>query len=170
MTSAGPRIESSIVPAAGYDSPSVALKVAEIADVHAQLRAAMKDLPPAAFGWQTAPRTNTIGMLLAHIALAEVNLTQVILLAEPKGHVQDVLGITVDDDGMPIEDYGGEPPRALAGRDEGFFRALIDKAEAHTFAACRRLREAQLNDEIVRPPRPDGSYRVFDRRWTLHHL
>lgn len=170
MSPTGPRLESLILPATGYAAPSVALKVAEIADVHVQLRAAAKDLPPAAFAWQPASRTNTIGMLLTHIALAEVNLTQVVLLAEPRGHVQDVLGITVDDDGMPIEDHGGAPPAALAGKDAAFFLALLDQAEAHTFAACRTLREEDLGVEIVRPPRPDGSYRVFDRRWALHHM
>jgi uncharacterized damage-inducible protein DinB len=169
-TTASKRIESRILPAPGCASPTVALKVAEIADVHAQLRAAIRGLPPAAFAWQPAPRTNTIGMLVAHVALAEVNLAQVVLLAEPRGHTPDVLGLTTDDDGMPIEKYGSTPPAVLAGKDEAFFQSLIEKAEAHTFAACRTLREEQLGDEIARPPRPDGSYRVFDRRWALHHM
>jgi len=169
-TTTSRRIESRTVPAPGYASPSVALKVAEIADVHEQLRRTVSGLPPAAFLWQPAPRTNTIGMLVTHIALAEVNLAQVVLLAEPKGHTPDVLGLTTDDDAMPIEEYGGTPPAALAGKDEAFFRSLIDKTEAHTFAACRTLREEQLGEEIVRPPRPDGSFRVFDRRWALHHM
>jgi hypothetical protein len=164
------RIESRIVPAEGYPSPSVALEVAEIADVHAQLRATIRGLPPAAFAWQAAPRTNTIGMLVAHIALAEVNLAQVVLLAEPKGHTPDVLGLTTDDDAMPIEQYGGTPPAALSGKDDAFFLALIDRTEAHTFAACRALREEQLGEPVVRPPRPDGTQRVFDRRWALHHM
>ena len=164
------RIESRIVPAAGYASPSVAFAVAAIADVHAQLGAAIRGLPPAAFAWQQAPRTNTIGMLVAHVALAEVNLAQVVLLAEPRGHTPDVLGLTTDDDGMPIEKYGGSPPAALAGRDEAYFLSLIERAEAHTFAAGRALSEEQLGEEIARPPRPDGSYRVFDRRWALHHM
>jgi len=158
------------VPAEGFRSPTVALKVAEVVEVHDQFRRAIAGLPAAAFAWQPAPRTNTLGMLVAHVALAEVNLTQVVLLAEPRGHTADVLGLTTDDDGMPIEQYGGEPPRALEGRDEAFFRGLLDRAEAHTIEACRGLEESSLGEPIARPPRPDGSYRVFDRRWALHHL
>ena len=36
-------------------------------------------------------------MLLAHIAVAETHLTQVGLLGETSGHVQDVIGIREDD-------------------------------------------------------------------------
>jgi uncharacterized damage-inducible protein DinB len=170
MSTPSRRSESRILPAPGFASASVALKLAEIADVHEQLRRAVRGLPPSAFAFQQAPRTNTMGMLVAHIALAEVNLAQVVLLAEPKGHTPDVLGLSTDDDAMPIERYGGTPPAALAGKDEAFFRSLIDRAEEHTFAACRSLREEQLGEEIARPPRPDGSFRVFDRRWALHHM
>lgn len=170
MSTPGRRIASLLQPAAGFTASSVALKVAEILEIHGQLRQAIAGLPPAAFEWQSAPGANTIGMLLTHIALAEVNLTQVILKAEPKGHVSDVLGIDVDDDGMPMAQFGPAPPAALAGKTEAFFLGLFAAAEAHTLDACRPLDEASLGAEIVRPPRPDGSYRVFDRRWTLHHL
>jgi hypothetical protein len=108
-------------------------------------------------------------MLLAHLAIAEVHLGQVGLLAERDGHVRDVLGIGVDDDGMPLPEDGA-PPAALAGKSATFFAELLDRALKHTRAACETFDDARLADEIRRPPRPDGSYRVFDRRWVLHHL
>jgi hypothetical protein len=165
----GKRIENLIVPLAGFRSDHVALKLAELAELHGQVHKATQSLTPAQLEWQPTPDSNTVGMLLTHLALAEVHLGQVGLRGEKDGHVRDVLGIGVDDDGMPIEQFGG-PPAALAGKPITFFADLLARANAHTRAACATLDDVQLAEEITRPPRPDGSYRVFDRRWVLHHL
>lgn len=170
MTTAAKRIESLIIPEPGVASPMVALKLAELADVHRQLERAVRELPPEAFAWQPAPGSNTIGMLLAHITLSEVHLGQVGLRGERDGHVADVLGLGPDDDGMPLERFGGRPPAALDGKPAAFFLDLLARSLTHTRDAAHTLRDAALGDEIVRPPRPDGSVRVFDRRWILHHL
>jgi uncharacterized protein DUF664 len=169
MSTTGTRVESMILPESGCRSAIVALKLAELANVHAQLEHAAHELPAAALAWQPSPEDNTIGMLLTHIALAEVHLAQVGLLGERDGHVQDVLGITVEDDGMPLAEFDG-PPAAIADKPAGYFLALLDKAFAHARAAGAPLEDARLGEEIRRPPRPDGSYRVYDRRWILHHM
>ena len=163
------RIESLLAPAAGFRSREVAVKVSEIAAVHALLRDAAHDLTPAELSHQFAPGRNTIGMLLAHIAMVEVHLAQVGLVGDRDGHVLDVLGIRPEDDGMPLPPDGA-PPADLAGREAGWFLALLDRAEAHTRAACEAITDELLELEIVRPPRPDGTQRVFDRRWILFHM
>jgi len=167
---AGRRIESFIVPLAGFRSAHVAIKLAELAEMHAQVRRATQSLTRAQLEWQPTPDSNTIGMLLTHLALAETHLGQVGLRGERDGHVRDVLGIGVDDDGMPLAEHGHQPPAVLAGQSVAFFADLLARANAHTRDACATLDDAQLAEEINRPPRPDGSYRVFDRRWVLHHL
>ena len=170
MTTTTKRIETLIVPEPGFASPTAALKLAEIADVHAKLERAMRELPEGAFAWQPATGSNTIGMLLAHIAINEVHLGQVGLRGERDGHVADVIGIGPDDDGLPIEHSGGRPPAALSGKPAAFFLDLLARALTHTRDAARPIHETKLGEEIVRPPRPDGSTRVFDQRWILHHM
>lgn len=163
------RVESRIVPVPGFRSREVAVKVAEIVAVHDLLRDAVQGLSAEQLGHQSAPGRNTLGMLIAHIAVAETHLGQVGLVGDPSGHVQDVLGIREDDDGLPLP-VDGKPPAALEGRDLPFFLELLRRAEAHTRAACEPLTDEILAHEIVRPPRPDGTQRVFDRRWILLHM
>lgn len=166
----GPRrVESRIVPAEGFASREVAVKMSEIAAVHALLREAAGGLAPAELAWQPAPGRNSVGMLLAHVAVVETHLGQVGLLAEPNGHVHDVLAIRAEDDALQ-HPAGARPPAALAGRELGFFLDLLARAHAHTRAAAARVRDEDLATEIVRPPRPDGTQRVFDRRYILFHM
>ncbi len=163
------RIESRIVPGEGFASHEVAVKLAELAAVHELVRDAVRGLEPGELERQPAPGRNTIGMLLAHIAVAETHLGQVGLRGETNGHVQDVLGIREEDDGLPMA-ASGTPPAALAGRPLEFFFDLLARAIAHSRAAGATIAEADLATDIVRPVRPDGSQRVFDRRWILFHM
>ena len=169
MSAGGKRIEELLVPAPGFRSAIVALKVAELTDFHAQIVRAVESLTPTQFAWQPAPGENTIGMLLTHIALAEVHLAQVGLRAERASHASDVLGINVEDDGMPLAP-AGLPPAAIAGRGFAFFGELLAKALADARAACEPLEEAVPGELIRRPPRPDGSYWVINRHQVLHHM
>ncbi|MEQ1833485.1 MAG: DinB family protein [Candidatus Eisenbacteria bacterium] len=169
MNSPAQRIVSRIVPEPGFRSHEVAVKVAEVALVHEQLVQAASGLSAAQLGWQPAPGRNTLGMLLAHIAVAEVHIGCVVLRAERDSDIMGVLGIRMDDDGMPLAADGTPPPR-LDGEPLPFFADLLERALAHTRAACRELGDDVLGLEIVRPPRPDGSVRVFDRRWGLYHM
>lgn len=172
-------VASRLAPPADFASPQAALLVASLADVHERLRQSTRDLTPAELAWQPGtaappadpgPATglNTIGMLLAHIAVAETHLTQVGLLGERDGHVHDVIGITVEDEGLPLAPEGPPAP-ALAGRDLAAFDGMLERSFAHLRAAAARLTDADLATDVVRPPREDGTQRIFDRRWVLHH-
>ena len=153
----------------GYRSREVARFVWQIDEQRRQLIDGTRGLSPADLAWQPAPGMNTIGMLLAHIAYAEAHLVQVGLLGEVKGHAHDVIGITEADEGLPLAP-GAPPSPALHGKPLSFFDDLLVKAREHTRSACRNLEDADLDRVITRPPRTDGTVRIFNPGWVLYHL
>lgn len=153
----------------GYASREVARFLWQMDEQSRRLRLDLEGLAPAELEWQAAPGMNTIGMLLAHIAVAETHLAQVGLKSEPSGHVHDVIGITVEDEGMPLPP-GAPPSPALAGRDLAFYLGVLDRARAHTRQVAQRLEDADVEGIVTRPPRPDGTVRVFNRGWVLYHM
>ena len=171
------RVVASRLPLAG-DCASVqaAVLLAALHDLHRQLDELAAGLSVSQLEWQPGERAagaagtgrNSMGMLLAHIAVAETHLTQVGLSGDADGHVQDVIGITVEDEGMPLE-AGAPPAPALAGRDAASYRSMLERSLAHITAAAMPLTDADLATEVRRPPRPDGTQRVFDKRWVLYH-
>jgi len=152
---------------AGHRSPVVALFVAQLDDQTRLLLRDARALRPADLVWQPARRMNTIGMLLAHIAIVEVFWIQVAGLA-PRNDVTGVLGIHEDDDGMP-QAPGGRPPAVLRGRDLAFYAGLLQRARAHTRRAVAELTDADLDREVTRQRR-NGTQETFDLRWMLYHL
>jgi hypothetical protein len=152
----------------GCRSPQAALLVAQMHDMHRRLHDATRGLAPPDLSWQQAPGLNTIGMLLTHIAVSEVHLTQIGVLGEKEGHVADVIGIDADGDGMPMP-ADGSPPAALAGRDLAYFDGLLERSLAYVTAAASRLADADLDRSFERA-RPDGATRVLNVRWVLHHI
>ena len=153
----------------GYRSREVARFIWQIDEQRRQLIDGTRGLSPADLAWQPAPGMNTIGMLLAHIAWAEVHVVQVGVARETTGHAHDVLGITEADEGMPLAP-GAPPSPALHGKPLAFFDELLMKAREVTRSVCRNLEDADLERPITRPPRPDGTVRVFNPGWALAHL
>ena len=164
-----PIVETRLVTPGGFASREVARFLAQMDEQRRMLSAATRGLSPADLEWQMRPGMNTIGMLLAHVALTEANLAQVGLLGEPAGHPHDVIGITQADEGMPLP-AGGLPPQTLAGRPLEWFDDVLARARAHTHRAARPFTDADLEVVVQRPPRPDGTVRRFDRAWVLAHL
>ncbi len=116
-----------------------------------------------------APGLNTIGMLLAHIAIAEVYWTQVGPLGMATFESESVIGIGGDDDGMPLA-AGGSPAAPLMGRELAYFDDLLARARAHTKHALAGLTDADLEREISRPG-PGGTVKgVVNLRWILYHM
>lgn len=162
-------IRTTLTPAAGCRSAAVAQFLAELDDVRRRILEDTADLTAAELAWQPAPGMNTMGMLLAHIALSEVHITQVGVLVERDGHPRDVVGIGVEEEGMPLP-AGAPPAPALAGKDAAFYADLLQRAGEHTRRALSALEDADLEREVVRPPRADGKQRVFNVRWVVYHL
>jgi uncharacterized damage-inducible protein DinB len=87
----------------------------------------------------------------------------------PQSRVPEVIGLTTDDDGMPMPEDGA-PPERFAGQELPYFEDLLRRARAHTREVVSKVEDAELTREVERPRQPDGSTRVFDPRWMLYHL
>jgi uncharacterized damage-inducible protein DinB len=153
----------------GYRSSVPARYVWQLDDQTSRLFEALKGATADELSWQPAPGTNTIGMLLAHLAIAEAHMAAIGVEGRPESDVVALLGITVDDDGLPLPEDGA-PPAVLNGKDLAWFRGLVDKARAETVRISKQVTDADLSRRIVRPPRPDGTQRAFNVEWMLYHL
>jgi uncharacterized damage-inducible protein DinB len=153
----------------GFASAHAARYVWQLDDQTRRLFDALEGITVDELGWQPAPGMNTIGMLLAHIAVAEAHMATVGVEGLPDSDVVGLLGITTDDDGLPLPE-GGTPPAVLRGKDLAWFRTRVDQARSNTRRIARKVSDADLSRRIVRPPRPDGGQRIFSAEWMLYHL
>ena len=153
----------------GYRSSVPARYLWQLDDQTRRLFEALKGATAEELSWQPAAGTNTIGMLLAHLAIAEAHMAAIGVEGRADSDVVRVLGITADDDGLPLPE-GGTPPAVLHGKDLAWFRTLVDKARAETVRIAKEVTDADLSRRIVRPPRPDGGQRAFNVEWMLYHL
>ena len=151
-----------------YRSPAVGRYLWQLDDQTRRLVEATHDAAPEALAWQPAPGANTMGMLLAHIAVAETHIASVLIEGSAGSDVLGVLGIGPDDDGLPLA-AGARPPEILAGRDVAFFHDLLRRAREHTRRIAIAVTEADLDRRIVRRP-PDGTTRHYNVDWGFYHL
>ena len=162
-------IETRLEVPSGYRSPIVARYVWQMDDQTRRLFAALEGATAEELEWQPALGANTMGMLLAHVAIAEAHMAAIGVEGRADSDVPGVLGITADDDGLPLPE-NGTPPAVLRGKDLAWFRELVDKARRETVRIAGPVTEADLSRRIVRPPRPDGGQRIFNVEWLLYHL
>jgi uncharacterized damage-inducible protein DinB len=141
--------------------------MAELDDQLALLLEALDDATPAELEWQSAPGMNTIGMLLAHLAIVEVFWVQVGLLGESED-VARVIGLDMNGDGIPIA-AGATPPANLARMRLSAYRDLLVHARSYLTDTVRDRDDAWLGQERTRTRR-NGNTEQFDHRWVLYHL
>jgi uncharacterized damage-inducible protein DinB len=153
---------------AGYLSQAVARYVWQLDDQTRRLIEATAGLTPEALAWQPAPGCNTMGMLLTHIAVSEAHMTAVLLEGRERSDVPGLLGLEVDDDGLPLPP-DGLPPAALAGKDIAYFHGLMRRAREETRRVAAGLSDADLDRRIVRQP-GDGTTRHYNVDWSLFHI
>lgn len=161
-------IVSLLSPDPSCASRQVGWFLAQLEDQSQVLHKATRDLTTGELEWQPAPGVNTIGMLLAHIAVAEVHLGQVGVLGLADSDLPPVLGIAMEDDGIPLPPDGA-PPSSLRAREAAFFDDLLERARRHTRKLLAPLTDADLTRRIERP-RPDGGTRIFEVSWVLYHM
>jgi len=152
----------------GFRSREVALFVAQMDDQNHRLVEDLQGIAPPELAWQPASGMNTIGMLLAHIAIVEVFWTEIGLLGGTTDRLKEVLGIGVDDDGIPLP-AGGRPPDALASKELPFYLDLLERARAHTRTKTADLTDRDL-DDVVRRRRANRPDEEFNKRWVLYHM
>jgi len=164
----GKIVERSIRLPRGYKSVEAASFLAQFDALSGSLWQDLAGITAAELAWQPRRGTNTIGMLLSHMAIVEVYWMLRATSGYTDAALRRVLGIGVDDDGMPVP-AGGGPPATLKGWKLADFRALEEKARAFARRRARALTPADL-DRKFRADRRNGERRRYNVRWTLYHL
>lgn len=152
----------------GFRSRETASFISQMDDQSGRLGEALRGITPQELEWQPEPGMNTIGMLLAHLAVVEVAWCQIALRGIEKVGTESVLGIGQDDDGMPLPE-GGSPPANLKGKNLVYYEDLLSKTRAYFKEGAAKLTDADLDREITRT-RPDGTQRVLNVRWGIYHV
>ena len=163
-----PSLQTLLETPPGFRSETVARFLWQLDEQRRALLDDTRGLTPQDLGWQPAPGMNTIGMLLAHIAYAENHLTQVGLEGKATSDTRAAIGITDEEEGLPLAP-GAPPPPTLAGRDLAWFDGLLERARTCTRKVALTLTDQDLARQ-VRRPRPDGTQRVFNVGWVLYHM
>lgn len=166
-----PSVERDFLPLPrGYRSREVASFMAQLDRLSETLALEVPRLTVRDLEWQPARGMNTIGVLLAHMAVVEVWWTESGLRGLPVAEVdfRGVLGIGAEDDGTPLGPRDGHPA-ALGGRPHAFYRGLLARSRAHLKGAVRGLTDRDLA-RPRRRVRRDGVTHHYDARWLLFHL
>lgn len=155
---------------AGYDTkvnPQVASFAAQLDDQLALLKKDCTGLEVRHLEWQPQTGVNTIGMLLAHLAIVDIWWIRIapnqIPETEADSVFKEIAGIGGDDDGLPCPPDGGHP-KSLAGKSLDFYFDLLDKARAESHRQMHKWTDAQLS----------SMYQLRNRQityeWTLYHV
>jgi hypothetical protein len=163
-------VERKLITPEGYDpaaNPRVASFAAQLGDQLTILRKNTADLETRHLEWQLHPGVNTAGMLLAHLAVVDVWWIRLAPHETPPeecdGIMRDIIGIAMDDDGLPLS-RDGKHPQTLTGKTINDYMRMIDAARAVTDRELRQWRDTDLA----------RTYRLRDRtisrEWTAYHV
>jgi uncharacterized damage-inducible protein DinB len=152
----------------GRRSAEVASFFAQLDDLNRRLLEDLRGIRAAELSWQPARGQNTIGMLLAHMAIVEVFWTQVALERAAPRDIDRALGLGVDDDGMPLA-RNAAPPAGLRGRSLAWFARHLRRARAFARRSFARCSPADLERDVIRVRRTGERARV-NLRWILYHV
>jgi uncharacterized damage-inducible protein DinB len=163
-------IERKLIVPTGYDpaaNPRVASFAAALDDQLALLKRNTADLEVRHLEWQPHLGVNTIGMLLAHLALVDIWWMRIAPHEVPElDHeriTREIAGIGMDDDGLPLSP-GGRHPSSLAGKTIQHYLRMVDAARETTHQELRRWRDADM------PSTYSFRDRIVSREWTVYHV
>ena len=162
-----PRRDVILIPE-GYGSREAASFLAQLDELTAWMIKDLESVEPGELSWQPAPGQNTIGMLLAHIAIVEVFWTQVGVRGDNAHDTRPVIGLAMDDDGMPMP-AGAAPPTGLDGKGLPYYLELMARARAYAKSAAMPLGDSDL-DAMRSRTRRDGERQEYNVRWVLYHM
>lgn len=157
-----------IVSPPGYASREAGSFMEQLDDLSRRLAEDLAGITVDEFAWQPEPGMNTIGMLLEHTAIVEVYWTQVGPLGLTSHATDDILGIDIDHDGLPLP-VGAAAPEWLRTKTLGHYHDVLAKARAYAKAAATPLTDADL-DRTVSRTRRNGDHETMNLRWILYHM
>ena len=153
----------------GYD-PRTQMKIglfaSQLDDQLKRLRNNVKDFTVKQLEWQQRPGMNTIGMLLAHLALVEywwINLAPKGVQWEPDGkkRIHKVCGF--EDDGLPMKP-NERHPKYLKGYNLENYLKVLTKVRNLIHREMKTWHDRDL----------EKSYKLGNRQisrmWTLYHV
>jgi len=154
----------------GYDAsanPRVASFAAQLDDQLARLKKSVAALEPRHLEWQPHPGVNTIGMLLAHLAVVDIWWMRIAPREIPEGEweavTREIIGITMDEDGLPLA-ADGVHPASLRGKTLPDYVGMLDRARVATHGELRPWRDADLGTSYKLRDR------LISREWTVYHV
>ena len=161
-------VRSIMQPAEGFRSREAGSFYVQMLDQDRVLLESLKGITPQELEWQPERGMNTIGMLLAHNAVVDVFWTQLAILGLKEYDCTPVLGIGMDDDGLPLAP-DAEPPANLRGKPLSYYEDLISRGRAYVKDSWSKVTDADMDKETTRE-RPDGSRRILNTRWGMYHI
>jgi uncharacterized damage-inducible protein DinB len=162
------RIETLAFKAAAGRSAAAMTWLAHLDDQTKLLAKDLEDITPAELQWQPKRGMNTIGMLLAHLAIVEVFWLHVTEGHATEANMRKSLGVGTDDDGMPLPP-AGTPPRGLSGLPFKYYLNLIQRGRRQTRRILKGYRDVDLARSITRTRR-NGQRQRVSLSWILYHL
>jgi uncharacterized damage-inducible protein DinB len=153
----------------GYDPKTqtqVGMFAAQLDDQLKRLKNNIEGLTHKQLEWQQKPGMNTVGMLLAHLALVEywwIELAPKEIPWQPEGkaHIKKACGF--EDDGLPLPS-NGRHPQYLKGYTLNDYVSVLTKIRRSIHREMKTWRDRDL-DKIYKLGK-----RQFSRRWTLYHV
>lgn len=161
-------VQSLLKPAEGFRSREAASFYAQLEDQARILRESLAGITTQELEWQPERGMNTIGMLLAHNAIVDVFWSQLAIQGLKEGDSMPILGIGMDDDGMPLAP-DAEAPANLKGKPLAYYEDLLARGRAFARETWSKVSDADMEKERTRE-RPDGSKRILTVRWAMYHI
>ncbi len=155
--------------ARGYDprtQAKIGLFAAQLDDQMAKLKKQVGYLTVDQLEWQLRPGMNTVGMMLAHLAVVEIWWIKIApnnIPWETTGKAMILKYCGVEDDGMPLPPEGVHPP-FLKGFTIEQYLGVLAKSRRAIHTDMKKWRDKDL----------DKSYKLgknqYSRTWTLYHV
>lgn len=156
---------------AGYTPEGTARVTLLAAQLDEQMRALLASLAGSEVDpleWQLRPGTNSIGMLLAHLAIVDAYWIQAVIAGRTSDEgadraVRETTGLSMMDDGLPVAPDGGHPG-SLRGWTLADYAAPLERARGATHAVLRAWRD----DDLERTVEHEG--RLVSGAWIVFHV
>lgn len=144
----------------------VGLFAAQLDDQLKRLKNNVKELTVEQLEWQLRPGMNTVGMLLAHLALVELWWIKIAPSGRPwepdgKKIIKQFCGF--EDDGLPLP-ANGRHAEYLDGYAIEKYLAVLAKVRRSIRSELKRWRDRDL-DKLYKLNK-----KQFSRTWTLYHV